>query len=357
MTIDEANKEKYRGRRLFLEDGGVYVGVASNQTFVGDTYLSFTDYLGDHRLIGRFAAVDTFSNFDFVYADLSRRWNWTARVFDYRDFYYTFDEDSGQIDQQQSFRMTGVQGAIVFPIDFYHRVETGLSYISRKIQFDQFAFGPNHELLFVFGKRTDRYPQLDVSLVGDTAMYANWGAVTGRRWQLRASYAHDAKDGGALARSAEFDGRQYFQVSERTNLAFRLFAGYAGGNAPLPYFFGGLDTVRGVEFRTLIGTRAAYANVEYRFPLLDVFKGPFWDFRGIRGRVFLDVGAAWFAGQDFEFWDSEASRLRDGVSAYGWGLTLRFGGLDLNWDFAQQWDFKDSLDRGFRTEFWIGTQF
>ena len=46
----------------------------------------------------------------------------------------------------------------------------------------------------------------------------------------------------------------------------------------------------------------------------------------------------------------------NGVAAYGWGVTVNLLGLDVNWDFAKQWDLKNQLS-GFRTDFWIGTRF
>ena len=54
-------------------------------------------------------------------------------------------------------------------------------------------------------------------------------------------------------------------------------------------------------------------------------------------------------------WDSENNRLQDGVSSYGFGVTIRLGGISLNWDFAKQWDFDQSLDSS--TTFWIGSRF
>jgi outer membrane protein assembly factor BamA len=109
----------------------------------------------------------------------------------------------------------------------------------------------------------------------------------------------------------------------------------------------------------LVGDRAFYANLELRFPLIDALWFPFLRFNGIRGRLFLDVGGAWYdyAGQDFDFWDSENDRLADAVSSYGWGLTTRFLGLDLHWDFARRWDFDSGIDDGFETSFWIGNRF
>ena len=83
---------------------------------------------------------------------------------------------------------------------------------------------------------------------------------------------------------------------------------------------------------------------------------PIWTFQGIQGRFFSDIAGAYFDGiQDFEIWDSENSRLDDAIAAYGFGLTVRMLGVDLHWDFATQWDLKESGDS--RTTFWIGQRF
>jgi outer membrane protein assembly factor BamA len=105
----------------------------------------------------------------------------------------------------------------------------------------------------------------------------------------------------------------------------------------------------------MVGDRAFYTNIEYRFPLIDVLATPLISFRGVRGRVFLDVGGAWFDafGEEFDFWNGDESRLADAVSSYGFGVTINLMGIDLNWDFAQLWDFKDGLDDGFGSQFWI----
>ncbi len=109
----------------------------------------------------------------------------------------------------------------------------------------------------------------------------------------------------------------------------------------------------------MVGDRAFYTNLEYRFPLIDLLATPVVNFRSVRARIFLDVGGAWFEefGQDFDFWNSEEGRLEDAVSSYGFGVTINLMGIDLNWDFAQLWDFKDTVDDSFGTQFWIGTRF
>ena len=135
-------------------------------------------------------------------------------------------------------------------------------------------------------------------------------------------------------------------------------AAVSSGNAPLPFFFGGLDTLRGFDFREFAGNRAGYLNLEFRFPIFDFLVGPALQIRGIRGRFFLDVGAAYFtySPADFDFWDDENSQLRDGRAAYGWGFTVDLFGLPMNWDFAKQYKFEGAKD-GYETSFWIGYQF
>ncbi|QQR75171.1 MAG: PD40 domain-containing protein [Holophagales bacterium] len=362
VTLDEANKSKYGGFKLFLEDGGAYVGVTDDQTFLGYTYLSFSDYLGDRRLITAFSSIESFSNFDVVYSDQRRRWGWAVRLFDDRTFYTAVDQRIGQVVRDRAaYQQTGAVASISYPIDVYHRVEAGVGYIMRKLDFQQLVVDPaTGQLVYSVEPRDDNFPLVEVAAVGDSAVYSSYGPVSGRRWRLGGAYAlQTSGGGGTLTSSADLDLRQYIQVSERSNLSLRVFAGASWGDVPTPYYFGGLDTVRGFDFRSLVGDRAFFANFEYRFPLIDVLATPIFGFQSIRGRIFLDVGGAWFdyAGQGFTFWNGDENRLQDAVSSYGWGVTVKFAGLDLNWDFAKQWDFKESTAGGFRTSFWIGTGF
>ena len=364
VTLDEANRSKYRGFKLFVEDAGASVGVTDDQTFLGYTYISLSDYLGDHRLILNFSSVSNFSNFDFVYVDLSRRWNWSAQIFDRRSFYVlggATDRPFDRADRQQAIQQTGAGLAWIYPFSLYHRISAGAGYIFQKatlLSFDG-GFDDRGNASFTTASFEEDYPYAQVSLTGDSAVFTQYGPVSGRRWQLGAIYAFDRGRSGALYTQYELDLRQYFAVSQRSNLALRLYGGYAGGNQPIPLYFGGLDDLRGVNFRSMIGDRAFYTNLEYRFPLIDVLATPALDFRSVRGRVFLDVGGAWFdvAGETFQFWNGDENRLEDAISSYGLGFTVNFIGLDLNWDFAQLWDFKSKTRRGLSTQFWIGARF
>jgi Tol biopolymer transport system component len=350
VTLDPANVSKYSGRKFFLEDAQTYIGVNSDQTYLGRIAFSFSDYLGDHRIFADISSVDSLSNFDFSYMDLSRRWYWSAEAFDTREYYFVGDPSLNPGDRGRIvYQATGAIASYIYPLDFYHRVSLGVGYIYRK---DALPVGDPLNPSFI--QFTSQFPLVQGSFAGDSAVYAEYGAISGRRYRLGVAYA---PKNGTLFDSADLDFRQYIPITLRSNLAFRLYAGASNGSSPTPFFFGGLDTLRGVDYNTVTGDRAFFSNLEYRFPLLDFVATPLVAFQGIRGVIFLDVGGAWYKqlGQSFRFYNGDTGRLQNAIAAYGYGLTIRLLGLDLNWDVARRWDLKQSSH--LQTSFWIGTRF
>jgi hypothetical protein len=162
-----------------------------------------------------------------------------------------------------------------------------------------------------------------------------------------------------LTASFLFDGRQYVRVTKRSNLALRLFVGLSYGNAPTPFYFGGLGHPARLRLPGFL--RRPRGVREHRVPLPP-------------GRLRHQPGPA-PAGESAGASSSTSARpttptrrrnsisttatpnkLQDGRAALGWGITLNFAGLDLNWDFARPYRSPGD-DEGFRTAFWIGTQF
>jgi Tol biopolymer transport system component len=362
VTLDEANKGNYNAHKFFLEDAETFVGVNTDQTYLGRILLTFSDYLGNRRILANLSSVDSFSNFDIVYADFGHRWQWQARLFDDRTFYTTGDVvlDRSQ-PRRVAYQETGAIGSLIYPFTFYHRAEVGVGYIYRKIGLPQFVQDPvTGDVVQQIVDFSDSYPFLDAALTGDSAIFANWGAISGRRWRLDAQYAPDLKGSGTLFTTATLDFRQYIPLTQRSNFALRLFAGESNGNRPAPLFFGGLDTLRGIPFRALAGDRAFFTNLELRFPLIDVLATPILGFQGIRGLLFFDAGGAYYKDfSGFTFYDRDKGFFVDGVASYGWGLTARFIGLDLNWDFAKLYRPNPDIphNTGFVSAFWIGTRF
>ncbi len=376
VAIDEAAKEDKRGFKLFLENADTFVGVDDDQTILGQVVLSFSDFLGDRRLLALVSSVDSFQDFNVYYTDQSRRWNWTAHLFDDRRFFIGVDQRTGFFERgQRAYKQTGGRFILSYPFGFSRRVEFGLGYISRDIDYQSFAFGEDNQPIFddngnpipIITPREDDYPQLSAAFVSDTTIFGPSGPSAGHRLRIDASYAPDTggsvdnpipgtEDGNTLSTTIRIDARKYFPLTRRSSFATRLFAFQSDGNFPDFAIFGGLDTVRGFDLYELVGDSAFYTNMEFRFPLIDFFVTPVFSFQGIQGRIFLDVAGAWFNDvQGFRFYNSDQSRLEDALAAYGFGFTVNFLGMDLNWDFATRWDFDQSGET--LTQFWIGRRF
>jgi Tol biopolymer transport system component len=371
VSIDPEKIRPRASRKLQLEDAQVVAGVNTDQTFVSNTVLIFGDNLGDRRLIAQFQSLSSFTNFNFIYFNLKHRLQTGFALFDDRTFFLGFDQSRGVIERgRRIYRQTGALGLLSYPLSRYYRIDGQLGFISRKFDFPFVIRNQDGTQEFFVNARSDNYPTAGVSFVGDTVLYEEWGPLSGRRFAISYSYAPDFKkeddpftpeveDSGTLSSDVSVDLRRYIKISPRSLLAIRLFGARSTGNFPNVYYFGGLDTLRGLDFREQIGNTVGYANIEYRFPLIDLLATPILAFRDIRGQIFLDVGGAALKNQSFRFSEKDAEgrrRLKDGRAAYGFGFQISLLGLQLHWDFSKLWDFQQSSS-GLKTSFYIGTQF
>ncbi len=369
VSLDEDNVGKYGGFKFFLENLGGAVGVSDDQTFVGVGVITLSDFLGDRRIIGQFQTIESFQNFDFIYIDLRNRLQWSLRLFDNRNFFIGQDQSTGRLVRgNAAATFTGAEGSLIYPFTPGHRAEFTLGYMQRELDFQTILRDPDGfpvrddtgSLIPIISPRSDDFPYLRASLIGDKAIATSYGFVTGRRWKITGDYAPDLDNTGpdsALSTGLEVDFRQYIPITRRSNFALRLWGRVAEGNFPTPVYFGGLDTVRGFDFRSLVGDNGFYSNLEYRFPFIDLLQTPVFGFQQIRGLVFLDVGGAWLDdAQSFRFYNSGTDSLEDGVAAYGFGLSFRLLGLPWNLDFAKRWNFDRTLS-GYESSFWFGPRF
>jgi hypothetical protein len=367
VNPDKVQEEK--GRKLFIEDAAGIAGLDTENNFISQVYLSFSDQYGDRRLALLLSSVDTFSNFQAAYLNMKRRLQWGASVFDYREFYrFGYDPVRDRFqDRQQVYRVTAVTADAVYPLSRYYRVQGELGYLDRTADLPRFDPATGD---VTFASFSDNAPLASVGLVGDTTRWQSYGPHQGSRWEADFTWAY------GLSRQVELDYRKYLATSRRSEVAFRLYGAAAKGDNPTIFAAGGLDTVRGFPVRSLGGTQLAFATLEWRFPLIDRLDLAFLSLGEIRGRIFADVGMSCYAypyGHYSYLGESgcvfmgektlpdgrvvgEDGRLTDGVASYGWGFTLNLFGLPMHWDFIRRWDFKESLG-GMETAFWIGYQF
>jgi hypothetical protein len=360
LTVDETKKTEYR-QRWDLETPNVTVGLTNDGTFLTNSYLQFSDLLGNQRVQIFVQTISTFSNLRVTYLNYKRRTNWGASIFDYRDYFVdTAVVNSGNRDQTQ--RTTGGNFFVEYPFNRHYRVQGSVGLIDRSQDFliqNNVPGTPTFGGLFVETVK-QTFLTLDMAFVGDTTRYQEWGAFQGKRFNIGVLFAPNIGgdiEGDVLQYNMDF--RAYKQLTRRSTLAWRLSGIYGDGdeNVANAYSLGGLNQLRGYDFREFFGTRVAWSNLELRFPLVDQFTTPIIGLRGIRGFFFLDVGAAWFISDDwydpdlrtfridpqtgdpipFSAWDSENDRFQDARASYGMGLSFFFlGGLQFNFAWANR---------------------
>jgi WD40 repeat protein len=352
VAIDPDKFEPNRFR-MFVDDVGGYAGINSDGTFISSMRLGFSDYLGDRRAFLLWDTLAGYSNINAIYFDLRRRLQWGVQLYDNRTYFLGVDQQSGQIVSDRRFsRETGASVLAVRPFNRYTRVEGSVGYLSRSIDAAYIITNQDGTQGQIFLPRKDNTIQLSAGFGYDGTRFQSWGPHGGQALAVNYRYLPDFADGGTLSQEVVAQARAYVPVSRRSNFAFRAFGGTATGTVPNVYAFGGLDTLRGYEYRTLIGNHIAYFNAEYRFPLIDALvTGLGLTVGGVRGRVFFDVGGAWLEGQDFT-WVRDG-RLVDAQAAWGAGFTAYFLGLPWNVDFARPFDGRSNLG-GWKTTFYIG---
>ena len=276
-------------------------GVNSDGTFVSSARLSFSDYLGDRRAVLIWDTLAGYSNINAIYFNLKRRLQWGLQAYDNRIYFLGVNQLGELVSDRGSCARPGSTSSASTPSratrGWRARSASSPGRSTRRTSITN-ADGTQGQIVL---PRSDDTLQASVGFGYDATRYKSFGPHGGQALSVNYRYLPDFKDGGTLSRDLTAEARVYVPISRRTNLAFRAFGGASTGAVPTVYAFGGLDTLRGYDYRTLIGNRIAYLNAEFRFPLIDVLiTGIGLNFGGVRGRVFLDVGGAWLEGEDFQ---------------------------------------------------------
>ena len=358
LAVDEGSKRPYK-LQWDLDPPDLSVGVTDDGTVLGNAALGFSDLLGNQRIQIVASSVDEFSNFNVSYFNLAHRFNWGVSVYDYRDFFLRAT-DSGEIDRDQENRFTGANWFLRYPFSRHYRIDTAVGYLQNEQDFlvlDPIDGSTDIEAF------TDQFASFNVGITGDTTRYQSFGPFQGKRFHVGTWFApHLSGDIDGDIVEHQLDFRAYKQLTRRSLFAVRLATIYNTGERENSYGFGGINQLRGYEFREFIGSRLAWTNLEYRFPLVDSLNFPIFSLVQIRGLFFIDVGAAWFEDDlwwdpvtetyrvdatfqpvKFDFWNSDLDELQDARASYGVGFQFLLFGLQLNWTWARpadyaQWD-------------------
>ena len=386
LTLDDSAKVPYDKIHFHIENAPtILVGVANDGTLLGNAQVLLSDLLGDRRMLFNFQSVSTFSNFYFQYMNMKERLNWGAFATDYRDYYIVQSVNTGAVAREtQASSSTGGGVSMSWPFNRWYRFGAQAGYFKRSISRPFFTDSGT-----VFDSLNENFPFVGWSIDGDTTRYKEWGPFHGQRYQLAQQWApvmSSSGDTGSFQTgtflNTSLDYRLYRHVTARSLFALRVASYISQGDGYSIYSLGGLNYLRGYDFRELFGSRVAFTNLEFRFPLVDALAFPIGVLRDIRGFFFFDMGSAWFGGGDFAhpqvgfyltpanngvldpftifcegaitstgqcsagdfvhrkytFWDSKNDKLGDGRASYGTGFNVFLGPFQLTWAFARQFE-------------------
>jgi outer membrane protein assembly factor BamA len=223
---------------------------------------------------------------------------------------------------------------------------------------------------------------LGLALVAETTRFREFGPLSGHTYSLGVQYSPAI--GSSLSRTTlDGDARKYFRIGNGSVFATRLRGFHSLGERPDIFYFGGNMELRGYPYLSLAGNTGFFANVEFRFPLIDLMKTPIGILGPVRGTLFAGVGAARFKGERFDFASREAGtsfvnypgqavclstpdpaclgepvsgfHLVDGRASFGVGLQFFFLGYPMHFDWSRLTDLKVTSKNRF--DFWIGYDF
>jgi outer membrane protein assembly factor BamA len=212
---------------------------------------------------------------------------------------------------------------------------------------------------------------LGLSLVSETTRFREFGPLSGHTYSLGVQYSPAL--GATLGRTTlEGDVRKYFRIGEGTVFATRARGFRSTGERPDFFYFGGNMELRGYPYLSIAGNEGFFANLEFRFPLIDLMKTPIGILGPVRGTLYGGIGGARFKGDPYDFATSQAGtsyvndpvfgepvsgfHLVDGRASFGIGLQFFFLGYPLHFDWSKLTDLRVT-SKGTRFDFWVGYDF
>lgn len=287
-------------------------GYSTLYGFVGTTIFSFSDVLGNHRLIGLTGLQIDLKNSDYglAYYYLAKRINWGLQGFHTARFIRLLRGNSANLFRYRNFV---IAGSASYPLSRFYRLDIGLSWMNIKSEnLDDISENPE-SVSFVVPS---------ASFIHDNILWGYTAPIEGTRYRFDLLGNLGIGDYKRSFISALADYRTYFRFLTDHSLALRLSAGISEGNNPQRFFIGGIDNwinrnyattevpiesvsdfafltaalpLRGYDYAEQIGTRYTLLNIELRFPLIRYLLtgGLPLLLSNIQGVIFFDAGTAW----------------------------------------------------------------
>lgn len=333
-------------------------GYSTLYGLLGTTILSFSDVLGNHRLIGQTSLQIDIKNSDYglAYYYLKERMDLGFQAFHTARFLYRSTLFG---DELYRFRNFGFVASASYPFDRFYRMDFGLSLLKVSSENLDNYLVPTESTTFILPS---------ISFVHDNVLWGYTSPIEGTRYYLTAF-----TDPGIVTSKQSFfsltaDYRKYFRFWFDNSFVVRLSGGASMGGNAQRFFVGGTDNwinrtfktggvpissasdfafltpalpLRGYDYAEQMGTKYGLVNLELRIPVIRYLLtgGLPLFFQNILGVAFFDAGSAWdntkklkFIGTN-EFGDTVTKDLLLGTG-FGFRVYMLFlWRIDIAWKY------------------------
>jgi hypothetical protein len=338
-------------------------GYSTLYGLTGNTIISFSDVLGNHRLVGITGLQIDLKNSDYglAYYYLAKRMDYGIQGFHTARFVQLlrYTEEGFGVVNLFRFRNFGVVGSMSYPLNKFYRFEFGLGWLNVSSEnLDNFA-EPTENVSFSVPS---------VSFVHDNVLWGFTAPIEGTRYRFDVFGNLGVQDVDLSFYSATGDIRTYLRFFTDHSLALRISGGYSGGENPQRFFIGGIENwinrtfattevpiesasdfafltaalpLRGYNYSEQIGTRYILANMELRFPLIRYLLtgGLPLLFSNIIGVGFVDVGTAWTKNSELRPFKQDEGRITTDDLLIGTGVGARAYLLYFLFRFDVAWGY------------------
>lgn len=357
----------------------VYANAGYNTIYglIGTTIISFSDVLGNHRLIGVTGLQIDLKNSDFglAYYYLPDRIDIGVQGFHTARFVRLL---RGGFADLFRFRNFGGSVNANIPLNTFERFEAGLTW-----------FNVRSENLDDISEPVDEANYLvpSVSFVQDNVLWGYTSPIEGTRYRFDLFGNPGIRNKRLSFLSLTADYRNYFRFWTDYSFVMRFSGGYSSGANAQRFFIGGTENwinrtfattevpfesvsdfafltaalpLRGYDYAERIGTKYALANYELRFPLIRYLVPGALPilFSNILGVAFIDVGTAWNQTERLQLFSrNEQGNIVSKDLLIGTGLGARIYLLYFLLRFDVAWSYNVDRFSAPKYYFSLGTDF
>ncbi|MFC2169348.1 hypothetical protein ACFLRM_02120 [Acidobacteriota bacterium] len=378
VDINEEKIESYKGLgKFYMQSKPPLEAIISTDGSVyGGTAIAFSDLLGDRTFTLTAYQTQSFRSYFFYFLNQKRRLAYMASAYQYTIFYYppyayydsSFYRALSYRDAQATRKITGASLSAYYPFNKYYRVQASLGFSQYEEDFfNSFIRAGSANTYNYFWNGNQLYASL--ALTGETTRFKAYGPASGSTFRVALTQALPVSDRFLSNTTVETDFRKYLYLGGDALFAFRLNAFGSFGKNPYISYFGGNNQVRSENYFGIVANEGWFANLEFRFPVLNTASSLIGQIGPVRGVFFFDIARSKLKGFDAKFYrydpDINAIIESEAIGSYGFGFQFFFLGFPMHLEFVKRVEvpaFSHPLDifsygQKFRTRFWIGFDF